>query len=761
MIVDVPENVTGNMTLTIANQTLVSPIENGTAVFDLADIPSGDYNSNLTYPGDDIYNGFEENVPISLNNTFEILVNNLTKYYNGKEALNVTVVNGKGNPSPNKTVEITINGVSYNRTTDDNGVAVLNINLNPGEYPVTVKYENESADATVTVLTTVNGTDISKVYGDGTTYDVTVLDSEGNYLPEGTVVALNVNGKITNVTVYGDEGLASWNVDLPGGDYIVTATNPVTGEDTANNITVIKADSDISVFSYNITVDNIDGKIADIILPGDAYGNVTVTVGDNTTVYDIESSDHTSRGGKTIMFIHNNGLKAGEYNISATYEGNEYYNSSGSKDSFVISKISYEPNITVDDKKVSVEVPESATGNIILLIGEETLVSPIEDGIAEFDLSNLPAGDYNVTAMYGGDDNYIGFEKVVPVSIESEMQVDYDNLTKYYHGPEKFAVNVTDGKGNPIANQSVQITINGITYNKTTDENGTAVLAINLNSGEYDTTIVVNNSTFNALVTVLSTINATDLEKVVLSDRQFYATFLDREGNYLKNGTAVKFNIHGVEYTRYVSGDKGLAKLNINLIQGDYVITSINLVTGDMLSNNISVIPRIIENYDITKYFRNGSVFSVKIIDDDCKFAGAGIAVTYNIHGVFYTRYTDSDGIARLNITLEPGEYIITSECKGCMVSNKVTVLPVLISDDVTMKYGDGTKFAAKLLDARGNAFPNQKLNFNAFGVLDEAITDSNGIARIPITLQPGEYLMTSTYGGNGALAVNKITITS
>ena len=109
----------------------------------------------------------------------------------------------------------------------------------------------------------------------------------------------------------------------------------------------------------------------------------------------------------------------------------------------------------MDDKKVSVEVPESATGNIILLIGEETLVSPIEDGIAEFDLSNLPAGDYNVTAMYGGDDNYIGFEKVVPVSIESEMQVDYDNLTKYYHGPEKFAVNVTDGKGNPIANQSV------------------------------------------------------------------------------------------------------------------------------------------------------------------------------------------------------------------------------------------------------------------------------------------------------------------
>ncbi|WP_407414566.1 hypothetical protein [Methanobrevibacter sp.] len=418
-----------------------------------------------------------------------------------------------------------------------------------------------------------------------------------------------------------------------------------------------------------------------------------------------------------------------------------------------------------DNATISLSYNEYATGTVnITLIGEKQNYTftdiPLNETITISD-TIMPV-EYKVSVSYSGDDNFNNVTKNSEDNlIVNDIEILVDSLTKYYHGKEALNVSVVNSKGNPSPNKTVEITINGVTYNRTTDENGNAVLNINLNPGEYPVTVAFKDKSTDATVTVLPTINATDLEKVVLSDRQFYATFLDSEGNYLKNGTAVKFNIHGIEYTRYVSGDKGLAKLNINLIQGDYVITSINLVTGDMLSNNISVIPRIIENYDITKYFRNGTIFSVKIIDDDYKVAGAGIAVTYNIHGVFYTRYTDSDGIARLNITLEPGEYIITSECKGCMVSNTVTVLPVLIADDVTMKYGDGTKFVAKLLDGQGNAFPNQKLNFNLFGVLNEAITDSNGIARIPITLQPGEYLMTSTYGGNGALAVNKITITS
>ena len=36
-------------------------------------------------------------------------------------------------------------------------------------------------------------------------------------------------------------------------------------------------------------------------------------------------------------------------------------------------------------------------------------------------------------------------------------------------------------------------------------------------------------------------------------------------------------------------------------------------------------------------------------------------SVKFNINGVFYTRITDNDGVAKLNIRLRPGSYILTA----------------------------------------------------------------------------------------------------
>ena len=52
-----------------------------------------------------------------------------------------------------------------------------------------------------------------------------------------------------------------------------------------------------------------------------------------------------------------------------------------------------------------------------------------------------------------------------------------------------------------------------------------------------------------------------------------------------------------------------------------------------------------------------------------------GAVYKININGVFYDRITDNAGIARLNINLMPGEYIITSMYKnGAAISNKITI---------------------------------------------------------------------------------------
>ena len=331
------------------------------------------------------------------------------------------------------------------------------------------------------------------------------------------------------------------------------------------------------------------------------------------------------------------------------------------------------------------------------------------------------------------------------------------DVEKYYNGPERFNVTVTDSKGNPLANKTVEININKVNYTKTTDENGTASIALSLPSSIYNASVTVDNQTVNSTVTILPTVNGTDVVKVYKNATQYYATFKDSEGNFLANGTAVQFNINGVMYDRKVSGDKGLAKLNINLPQGEYVITAINPETGENAANNITVLPRLAESKDITKYYKNATQYTVKVIGDDGNAVGAGEEVTFNINGVLYTQKTNESGIAQLNINLPPGDYIITAEYQGFKVANDIKVLPVLSASDMEMKYHDGSQFKAYLVDGQGKAYANQKIQFNINGVFYCESTDSEGIACLNINLMSGKYIITSSY--NGLNIANTVTV--
>ena len=354
----------------------------------------------------------------------------------------------------------------------------------------------------------------------------------------------------------------------------------------------------------------------------------------------------------------------------------------------------------------------------------------------------------------------LGLHQMIIVEQENILLIQAPDVEKYYNGTERFVVTVTNFQGNPVVNQSVNITINGRTYTKNTDENGTASIALGLNSGVYNVTTAIDNNTFvDSVVTILSTVNGTDVVKMYGNATQYYATFLDSEGKYLADGIVVKFNINGVMYERKVSGNKGLAKLNINLPAGEYVITAMNPVTGEKAANNITVLSIITENNDITKFYRNETQYTVKIIGEDGNVVGAGEPVTFNINGVFYTRETDEFGIAKLNINLPPGDYVITAEYKGCKVSNDIKVLNVLTADDISMKYQDGTQFVATLVDGQGKPYAQQTIRFNINGVFYNKVTDSFGQAKLNINLLPGEYIITSSY--NGLNTANKITITA
>ena len=122
-----------------------------------------------------------------------------------------------------------------------------------------------------------------------------------------------------------------------------------------------------------------------------------------------------------------------------------------------------------------------------------------------------------------------------------------------------------------------------------------------------------------------------------------------------------------------------------------------------------------------------------------------------------YVRTTNENGTAKLDINLNPGEYVITAIYKGCMVSDTITVLPIIVADNIVMSYKDGTQFKAKLLDGQGNPYVNQTITFNINGLFYERKTDSEGIAKLNINLMAGEYIITSYY--STFATSNKITI--
>ena len=247
----------------------------------------------------------------------------------------------------------------------------------------------------------------------------------------------------------------------------------------------------------------------------------------------------------------------------------------------------------------------------------------------------------------------------------------------------------------------------------------------------------------------LPTIAAHDLVKYYKDDKQFEAMVLGTDSS---NATKkASFIINGRTYNRTIDENR-TSRISINLDPGVYNITTVNPFTGEKKTNKITVLS-LIESNDMVKYYRNASQFIVKVFN---KTSGN---VTFNINGVFYTRMINESGYAKLNINLNPGKYIITSDYNGCRNANNVTVLSVLAGDDLDMKYRDGSRFTVRLTDGSGRALANAAVTFNIHGVFYERVSDANGEARLNINLMAGEYIITSTY--NSLNVSNKITISA
>ena len=240
-----------------------------------------------------------------------------------------------------------------------------------------------------------------------------------------------------------------------------------------------------------------------------------------------------------------------------------------------------------------------------------------------------------------------------------------------------------------------------------------------------------------------------DLVKIYKNESKFVA-------NIGAANETVTFEINGKNYTK-VSDENGTASMAINLGPGNYTIKT--TYNNDTVENSITVLSTLIAE-NLVKYYRNQSQFYIDLIDGEGNPV-SGVNITMNINGVFYNRTTNENGTTRLNINLIPGEYILTAidPLTGLQMSYNITVLPTLTGEDLNMKYLDGSKYEAKLVDGQGKPIVGKNITFNINGVFYNRTTDENGIARLNIRLMAGEYIITSKY--DQATISNKITITA
>ena len=318
IVVTVPVNATGYVTLTIGDDTYLANIKDGNANFTISNLEPGVVNLEIAYSGDDDYyaNITHANITVSPKSTsIDVIAGDIDK---GDVAVITVIVSNDANG----VVVITVGGKDYN-TTIDGGIASVEISgLDAGTYNIVAKYlgnkyyansTNDTVSFNVLTDSSIVAKVVSRMYGSDYDYEALFTDKAGNPLVNANVT-FAVNGKEYNV-VTDENGIAR----LPGGtlsvgNHTVVARNPVTGYETYNTTEIkptLVDNKDINMdfkdgSKYSVRVIGADGK------PVGAGVEVTIRI--NYVSYKVK----TDKNGYARLSIN---LNPGKYTVTVTRNG--------------------------------------------------------------------------------------------------------------------------------------------------------------------------------------------------------------------------------------------------------------------------------------------------------------------------------------------------------------------------------------------------------------------------------------------------------
>ncbi|WP_406534531.1 Ig-like domain-containing protein [Methanobrevibacter sp.] len=149
-----------------------------------------------------------------------------------------------------------------------------------------------------------------------------------------------------------------------------------------------------------------------------------------------------------------------------------------------------------------------------------------------------------------------------------------------------------------------------------------------------------------------------------------------------------------------------------------------------------------------THYAKSATYFKVTLKDKDGK-AISNQKISLKVKGKTYSAVSNSNGVASIKTkALAKGSYTVALTYAGSTsyssstLSKKVKVLSSISGSDITRYYGRVSKYSVTFWK-NNNALANTKVSFKVNGVTYTKTTNKNGVAKLPVNLAPGKYIIT------------------
>ena len=587
--VSVPDIVSGVVNVTVNGRSYNVAIVDGKGVLIISNLAAGNYNVNVNYAGDNKYLPSSNSANFTVSKVSSSVIVDVGDIVVGEDAvIGVSVpdiVSG--------VVNVTVNGRSYNvAIVDGKGVLIIS-NLAAGDYAVDVNYAGDnkyvassnSTKFTISKLASSVAVDVGDiVVGEDAVVNVVLPDdANGN-------VTITVNGK--NYVAVVKYGVASVTIsDLAKGNYNVSVkysgdNKYLPGENTTQ-FSVAK------VSDYNVTVDIVDiiegeNATVTVVVPDDGTGEVIIT---------IDGKEYKGSVDNGVAKVVIPDLKEGTYKVVTFYTGDNKYDSMIVNGTITVNK-NTKTTLTMDDVVKYFKGAQNLTAKLVDAFGNPIANATVyftvngkvyakttdKNGTASMGIGLVP-NEYKVNAVFNGTKDYDKATANATVTVKNT--VFGNDTTLYFCNGTKYVAKFLDSNGKTLANTTVKFNINGVFYTRVTDENGTAGLGIRLNPKSYVIT-AYNPATGEERannITVLPRLTAQDLSMKYLDGSTFNATLVDGQGKALA-GANITFNVNGVFYHKTTNAN-GVASLNIRLMAGEYIITS--MYDNCWASNKITI----------------------------------------------------------------------------------------------------------------------------------------------------------------------------